>query len=122
VTYGHRELGHRQRRQCEVLRELRTQLPRRVRLRAPLDEIERARIARRNAARLTENHLEQRVQVALGGEGDADARQLAQLAMTFGDIELRAPRRDERSGMPEGAAKRGDDRANRRVAGYECRQ
>ena len=77
------ELGERQGGERVVLRQLEAQRVRRRRRRSrrSFGEVERARVARRDAARLAENHLEQREQIALGRQRDADARQLLELCL-----------------------------------------
>src|SRR5262249_20779353 len=78
-----RRFRERKRRQREVLRELEPQMRRRLSLFRALGEVERARIAARDATRLTENHLEQREEIALRGKRRADARQLGELTTTL---------------------------------------
>ena len=53
---------------------------------ARLDEVETARVRGGNPSRLREDELEQGFQVPLGAEGDADARQLADLAAAVGGL------------------------------------
>ena len=87
-----------------VLREAKAQRRRRVTILGALDEIERCGIAGRNASRLRQNHLEQGEQIALGGEGDADARQLGELAMAQGAFLVRDVRADETHRVAKGSA------------------
>src|SRR5205085_9874849 len=77
-----RRLGKREIRQRVVLRESEAQSRRRAPIVAALDEIERRRVARRDAARLRQDHVEEREEIALRRECDTDARELGELAMT----------------------------------------
>src|SRR3954471_17050171 len=98
-----------------VLCKLEAKARRRLAVFVAIDEIDRTRVARRQAARLAENELEQPQQVALRGEGDGDPRELLQLAMPQCHVLARGARGGEGGRMAKGSAKGGDDRAHGRV-------
>ena len=75
--YG--ELTERQIGNREVLRQLEAQRPGRRAVGRPVGEVERARIAGRNAPGVAENHLQQRQEIPLRGKGDANLGELGQL-------------------------------------------
>ena len=117
VIDGNGELGEGQLLERIVLREAEAQRRRRVTILGALDEIERRGIARRNASRLRQNHLEQGEQIALGGEGDADARQLGELAMAQRAFLVRDVRADETYRVAKGSAQEYVNGGGRRVGG-----
>ena len=108
-------LGERQRGQREVLRELEAKRVRRPATLGAFRDVHRAGVARRDAARLGEDHLEQREEIALGRERDADVGQLRQLSMARLFLGHRLPFRRERHGMAESAAQHRHHRPDRRI-------
>src|SRR5207247_5495403 len=66
-----------------------------------LDEIEAAGIRLRDAPRLGQNQLEQRLDVAFGAERDADPRELADLPRALRGLTARARGLGPRSGLAE---------------------
>jgi len=71
-----------------------------------LDQVQAARVRLCDAARLREDQIEQRLDVAFGAERHADARELADLARALRCLPARPRRFRPRSRFPEAGANR----------------
>jgi hypothetical protein len=84
-----------------------------------LDQVERSGVTRRYAARLRENQGEQRQEVTLGGQSDADARELSELPMAVSLLSPHQSIGDQGRRVTEGAAQLHGDETRCGVAGDE---
>src|SRR5439155_18939505 len=91
-------------------------------LRAVLDEVQAAGVRLRDAARLGQDQVEQSLQVALGPQRDADARELADFARALRRFATRARGLCARRGFAEAGPNRDEQAARARWMRQESRQ